>query len=205
MNETRGLRWVGGRDSLPGQRMRARASGWATRGLLLCGLLNVGCDDLHSCTDVGCGLTSAVVNVRRRAFWADGEYTLDVVVDGRQRRCRFALGPRGATSAVDCTPSLSSAPFGERVTIVPEGLPVTDDACPSGADGGRPPPCERRRYRVSVELETAAEQVALRLAFGEAVLLEQTSRLDYEEHQPNGPDCSPTCRQALLELEVPEP
>jgi hypothetical protein len=191
-----------------------RAS-WANAVLLLTvplvtAFVSVGCDEiagLHSCTDVGCA-SSAVVDVQRRGFWADGEYSLDVTVDGRQHRCRFELGPAGdglASSGADCTPSLSSEPFGEGVTIVPEGLPVADDACPSATDGGRPPPCARRRYRLNISLDPSAQQVALRLAWGETLLLERTNALEYVEAQPNGPDCSPTCRQSLLQLEVPEP
>lgn len=184
-------------------------AGWLT-GLLLTGVITAaGCDELlgtHACTDVGC-FDSAVVEVQRQGVWADGAYSLDVTVDGRQYRCRFELGPRRAdretTPVIDCAPSLPPAPLGQWPTIEPVGLLEADGECTPAADGGLAPSCRRRRYRIAIPLDPSVQEVALRLAFAETVLLEQTHRLEYEKHQPNGPDCSPTCRNARLQLEVP--
>lgn len=76
-------------------------------GLWLCGglaVVNHACIG-QSCTLIGCS-DSANVEIERAGAWQEGEYTLELALDGEQHSCSFVvpddLPADGAGAPLDC-------------------------------------------------------------------------------------------------------
>jgi hypothetical protein len=185
-------------------------------GLLALAHVHTGCDELidsKACGDVGCFGETAVVIDRPDAVWADGDYTFDIRLGGEQHRCAFTLPIPGKLphelqlrgEPVECTPALPGANYPAVVALHP--TPDFSGVCPR-PDGGPPlascPPLDGR-YHIEIHTTATPEELELRLAFGDAVLFEQTTNVEYVTLSPNGPGCAPVCYSAQLGYEIAEP
>ncbi len=181
----------------------------------LTALTHVGCDDPFAdpgCTLVGC-VNGARLTVARVGAWADGEYELDVQLGARQHSCNFTLplSPAARPNEVslaeqylECTPALP-APSGSAIAAVFRVNPPAPVACPPGRDAGVEQGCDSDHYRLAIEIDASAADVALRLSVGDTVLLDERRALEYQTSYPNGPECGGPCRSASLTFNVEEP
>jgi hypothetical protein len=132
--------------------------------------------------------------------WEDGSYAVDVAFDHANYSCRFTMPDAvdfatqnaGVPIPIDCAPALEAS----LDAVVPlithsDGRWITQTFTPIPG-----------HHYLSVRTPALA-------AFWVAVTLdgtpyfEDSSKLYYTVNQPNGPDCEPTCRNALEEFQVP--
>jgi hypothetical protein len=89
--------------------------------------------------------------------------------------------------------ALPNGPYRVEIFVVAPGLqPSHVYDCPTGQCGQNLTFPDLNPDRAWVRVTTAA---------GERTI--EFSSIVYEAHRPNGPDCSPTCRQATLTVDIP--
>jgi hypothetical protein len=172
-----------------------------------------GCEPERTCHDVYCSSETTLVLERPGAAWADGQYTLDVRLGAQQSRCSFTLPIAGKLphelqlggEPFDCAPGLPEHPLEPLAALYP--TPDPSPVCPE-PDGGPPlascPPLAGR-YHIEIHTSATGDDLELRLESGGAVLLAQSSAVEYATIQPNGPECGPTCSLATVTVQISEP
>src|SRR5690606_22489795 len=127
---------------------------------------------------------------RPGVVWASGDYALDVRLDGSGHACSFTLPIPGklaeelqASEPVRCTPELP-AHFSSAVTLHP--TPDPSDSCGAGDAAAPLATCLPLEGRYHLEVRTSAtpDELGVRLAFGERVLLEQRATVQHTRLQP---------------------
>jgi hypothetical protein len=182
------------------------------------GLITAGCDELlgsKTCTDVWCGSEAGVV-LTRPGVWANGDYTLEVRLDGQVHVCSFSLPISGklphelrlSGEPFDCAPELPSSYRPSAAALYP--TPDETQSCRATMDAGLQPPLAScppldARYHIELNIAAAPDELGVRLALGDTVLFEQSAAIQYRRFEPNGPECGPVCYQAEVEYTVPEP
>lgn len=155
-----------------------------------------------NCTQIGCS-DGVLLSVRSQAAWLAGSYTLDLQLPGWSRSCSFQLplapatGGQPAAAALDCTPALELA--------VRAGTRCSDEAVASGL--GPAGLCEELEGRYEVQgfiTEPLSGELAVTLRRAGTTLAAARYPLEYRELFPNGPECAPECRQASVELVLPD-
>ena len=173
-----------------------------------------GCDDAaRSCADVLCIDETALSIERPESVWADGDYLLEVRLE-QLHECRFTLPIPGklphelrlAGEPLDCTPALPALGISQSVALYP--TPDSTQSCRS-ADAGLEPPlasCPPLDGRYHIEIHTSAtpDELGVRLTSGDAVLLDETTRVDYQVLEPAGSGCG-ECSKAQLSYRVSPP
>ncbi len=182
------------------------------------GLFPAGCDELlgsQVCTEAGC-YSEARVLVTRPGVWADGDYTLEVRLDAQVHVCSFTLPIPGKLphelrlggEPFGCTPELPAAFVSPSAALLP--TPDQAQSCLATMDAGTQAPLAScppldRRYHIELRTSSTPDELDLRLALGDTVLLEQTAAMQYTRIEPNGPECGPVCYQGRLDYDVAEP
>jgi hypothetical protein len=151
----------------------------------------------HSCTEIGCGDGATITLASTDAAWADGQYRLTLVVDAATYVCT-AQAPDSTASIrrVECDAPLGTMTLAWRAVTVCEehrdanSISQTCTMVPN-------------RFTLEAALQGTPQQVQVTLTRDGVPLLDQSVALAYETTQPNGPDCSPSCKQASAKLDVP--
>ena len=188
-------------------------------GLGIIALL-VSCDalvDPRPCTLATCNNGLRVNIDGTGTDWADGDYTLELSLGAREHHCTFSLGPGqpaqlGMPSiALDCVPALTGAMGATLGTYLSDFCTADPDGrAPAGApdagasDAGAPSaatetPSEAPHacgHFIFLEAPEMPEQVSVRLALGDTVLVEGSRNVAYDVVAPNGLECGPVCRRA---------
>jgi hypothetical protein len=150
------------------------------------GVIAVGCET-HECTEIGCADGWSLTLVE--ADGAPAAHTLEALVDGAEFVCpQVSLGARHVTCGASVTLELV-----DEVTCVEHETNggISQICTPTG----------RFEEILAVSGTPKTVLVTLRDAGGEE--RQETFVPEYESSQPNGPDCSPTCRQAVDRWELP--
>jgi hypothetical protein len=95
-------------------------------GVALIALAGAGCE--HSCTDIGCGSGVSATLTRESGSWEEGEYTLDLAIDGRDEQCVLQL-PDDAGRSASCgggvRVELATTTMRVLVADAPKALSIT--------------------------------------------------------------------------------
>lgn len=120
------------------------------------------------CTKIGCQDRYALTVATRDDSSAKiGVYELLIVAEGKRSTCKITVTKDGATRACE---------GGARAAPVDESLP--------------------RSVLGVIEIDGAPAAVEVTVKRGGATLTKSSLTPSYKTSQPNGPDCSPTCKHA---------
>ena len=152
------------------------------------------CELGHSCTEVGCADSVSLRVTSPNQPWPDGVYQLEVALDDVTGGCAFTLpDDLPVSGSVTSIPCLEGAELGIQqryeCTTRREGDAVSQSCAPVPD-----------RYELTLSAYATPEQLTLSLARDGTRILDETRELTYATTRPNGPDCSPECRQADVEL-----
>lgn len=177
-----------------------------------------GCDELLGvsyCHDAACIDETAVMVERPGVVWADGDYTLEIGLDGTRYECPFFLPLPKLPHELQlngepfrCTPELPNLGVGKGTALYPK--PDVAPSCLSTRDAGAQPPIAScppldGQYHLEIHTSETPAELELRLKHGDVVLLERREAVQYTKTAPNGPECGPVCSHAQLEYRVVEP
>jgi hypothetical protein len=100
---------------------------------------------------------------------------------------------------ISCAPELPDLPgaIAQRSAVSFRQLIGGPDGC---GQTDASPECDVRAYRIDIEADAVAEDVDIRLAIGDTVLLDRSASFEYRTLQPNGPECGPTCRSGDVQM-----
>jgi hypothetical protein len=126
----------------------------------------------HSCTDIGCGSGVSVTLTPQSGTWQEGQYTLDLTMDGRKQECTLRIPNDSPTGHVSC---------GGGVRM--EFTSNVDD------------------FVLRVLVDSAPKSLGLSLSRDGTVILAESPTLTYQESHPNGADCG-VCRSTSVDVTV---
>ncbi len=133
-----------------------------------------------ACTEIGCenGLEIQFV----RSAWPDGEYRIQVDVDGAMTSCTgtLPLKPCDAGASFACT----GAP----------GVQLSESGCALPAQS-------HALSGLSLDTTTAS-RVTLTIEHAGALIGTTTLEPEFRQVRPNGPDCAPVCTNAGMRLKL---
>lgn len=160
-----------------------------------CASLNgAACELEHSCTEIGCADNVSVRVGPLDQPWPEGDYQLEVALDDLSGSCAFSLPDdlpaRGSVTSISC---LEGVELGIQQLY----------ECSSRREGDAvSQSCEplAGRYELTLSAYATPEQLSLTLSRDGTQLLSEERELSYATTRPNGPECSPECRQAEVEL-----
>lgn len=167
-------------------------------GSLLLAVFLSSCLETHSCTEIGCSDVAGVTIQTANGEWAAGEYALNVAFDAMASRCTFTLPddlPRlGSLSQLDCDTGLQ-AHFSQRAKC-------TEHKGPDGSSSQTCIPIPNQ-FDLEISQQGVPAKVSVELRLADAVLVDESHSLSYQDVQPNGPECGPVCRQASVKIAIP--
>lgn len=155
-------------------------------GLIVLGVASCSSDTepQHECTEIGC--TDGVHVGVLLAELVDGEYTLQVTLDGDAYECTLlvpdGLPAQGMGHALNCSQELQQA------------LVISRSSC-QGSDCPPNGPVELSFTPVGFP-----ESIALRLERDGELVAEDQAGIEYSQIYPNGPECDGGCRAAGVEF-----
>ena len=160
------------------------------------------CVEAHGCTEIGCVDSAGFTLHAPGDEWDAGAYALAIKFDDEAHECTFTMPDaidsatgQGVAIPIDCAPELDAS-LDAVVTC------TTHSDGSSSSQTCTPIP---GRYYLSVQTSTLAAALSVSVTLNGAYYLEKTQPLSYTTHQPNGPDCEPTCRNAGVEFYVGAP
>jgi hypothetical protein len=171
--------------------MLAGMKWWRRWVVVVAGALvnGVACNVAHSCTDVGCVSGVHVRVAPEGNVWPAGNYAVALSLDGETSACSFSipedLPARGAVATLSCGYLSQLAACRE----IREGGAVIHECEP--LDG---------QYELNIAAAGEHSSLALTLAHDGSVVLDHTEDPVYTVTSPNGPECSPHCRNANVEV-----
>ena len=130
-------------------------------------------DRSDACTEMGCidGLT---VNFAP-ALMGKGTYTFDVTVDGTAYACDATIPLEGSSTVCGTGGVVSIFLSGTELDPSKQSLP-------------------------GVHVEGAPKSVQIQVHRDKALVADADLSPKYQEVQPNGPDCPPTCHSAAVDV-----
>lgn len=135
-----------------------------------------GCNGLgFACTDVGCNNGLEIAVAKKITPWENGKYTFAVDADGKKATCTVVQ------------------PFVAESDIVCSNAELFQADLVGGADQGV---SALRVFAVATKISITVSRDGTQLAT-------QDYAPTYNDVQPNGPSCDPTCHQATADLAVP--
>ena len=124
----------------------------------------------------------------RSAAWTGCSFQLPLEADSEGR---------APAAALDCTPSLELAVQAETT--------CSNEAAESGSASSGPCVVLQEQYNVQGFItEPLSGELAVMLRRDGATLLAERRLLEYRELFPNGPGCGAVCRQASVEMVLPD-
>jgi hypothetical protein len=145
-----------------------------------------------ACTLIGCADNFTASAQRADGSIPDGAHRIEVLADGTTLRCAFTLplatSPNGGVLQPTCDAGLT-------VTVMPAQLCIQTqgDSSTSGTCNAIP-----GRFVENVTLSGAPGQVHVWQYVDDVPILDAAVAPQYQERRPNGPGCSPVCRQASV-------
>jgi hypothetical protein len=148
------------------------------------------------CTLIGCG-DAATINLQSpTGAWTPGNYQIALVVDGGPATCTLPIpsSPSPTSDIVGtCTSGLTAIFQGEtQCQTLPSDGAVSGGIC-------RPVP---GHFFLTLTLDGTPPQVDLTVMRDGNALVDQTVEFMYQDFQPNGPQCGPSCRGASASVTV---
>jgi hypothetical protein len=141
-------------------------------GIVAFALNGTACGIGHSCTDIGCGSGVLATLTPQSGTWQEGQYTLDLTIDGRKQECTWRIPSDSPTGYASCG-------AGVRVELTSN----VDD------------------FALRVLVGSTPKALGLSLSRDGTVILAESPTLTYQESHPNGPDCG-VCRSTTVDLTV---
>lgn len=170
--------------------------GWLSGSLLLlagCGA----CDETRACTAIGCeDNVHFTIRVPGNA-WPSGSYRLEFKTAAATHTCDIML-PRdlpelsGPSAALPCSRELHA--FFSGVSACADATSV-----PKGQTCGTLPD----QWFIEGLVNGAPASIHARIERDGTELLDEERALSYEDFEPNGPGCGPSCRSGEMALELP--
>jgi hypothetical protein len=165
-----------------------------TLGALPFGLMS--CVD-RSCTEMGCS-DGAWVTLAPEGALATGAYEMTIVTPEQTHVCDFKipedLPPRGSITSITCQPTLDLGLQQKAECTETRTGDSVSQSCTPIPD----------RYTLTLNLPGTPQSVSIEVLRDGAELLDVTRSLSYVSARPNGPGCEPVCRQANIDLTLPE-
>jgi hypothetical protein len=167
--------------------------------LLILGIANTMCViPSHSCTLVGCGNAATITLRTANGAWTAGTYTIELSVDGTPGTCTLSIPDPPASAQGTCSSARNV--FGLfPLSLFQESKCVTVTQGSATGESCTPIPGQ---FHLSLELSGTPVQVGLTVSRDGSQLASQTVAMQYQTVRPNGPDCEPTCHQALADLSL---
>jgi hypothetical protein len=159
--------------------------------LLLGGVLAAGgCSGTKACTLIGC-LDQFSASVQRAdGSFPSGSHRVEVLADGASLTCTFTFPAANASGGGYV---YAACPSGLMVSVSP--ALVCTDVTTNAAVTHQCDPIPGQ-FVESISLTGTPGQVHVWQYVDDAAILDAAAAPTYQDSQPNGPECGPTCRQA---------
>lgn len=165
--------------------------------LLFCLFMSMGipgCALKGGCSDAGCVESLSISFKTSDNRWDDGDYKLTLKAGDETTTCSWRhpedLPAAGGSLELSCDPSSYPTPTFHQLGTCDEAS--TGDAASQG--------CE---YTLEVREPGTPSTMQVKLERDDTSLVNRTLALTYEESQPNGPGCSPVCKNTAIVVDVP--
>jgi len=129
-----------------------------------------------TCTDAGCGPSMSLEIRAADGTWPDGVYALELSVDGVAHTCSMTL---------------------------PDDIPASGGLALSGCGLTLSPDQVAGQYTLRSWSSSTPRTLSVRVTRDEALLIDETRTVAYEDSRPNGPECGPVCRSATVDFQLP--
>jgi len=155
---------------------------WAVVALAIVSGGQTGCWSSKACTLIGCGNSFQVPFQPAAGHWSPGRYDVTVVADGASGICTVTLPFDSCASAPVCTGA--------------DGWSVLESGCALAPE---------LHAIAGVTFTTTPKNVQILISLDGRQVASGSFVPTYKVFQPNGPDCEPTCSQAVAATLVVQP